>query len=529
MTFDPSRTRAGNARSSTRVLIVLGTVFGVLGILVGLRWGPILELDNSVAHGAYDVSAGHSRWVDALHSVQFWGQPTFLYAVVAVWGVAATIRRHRRVTIAVLAGIVVASVASSVVKQLVHRARPHWRVPLETISGHSFPSGHATAAGFFAVLMAMLTISAFRRGMLRRLLVVGWALIAVVVGLDRIFLGVHNTSDVVAGWALGALVGLGSWQLFVVHNVLTPAPLTTIGPAPSRFAVVYNPTKIADQDAFEALVEQAATLQGWQSPSWYPTTATDPGVGMTEAALAEGVDMVLAVGGDGTVRVVCSELARTGVPVGIVPLGTGNLLVRNLELPLHAGDAVNVALSGQDRAVDIVEVTGDGLDETRFTVMAGLGLDAAIMQGAPEDLKARMGWTAYAVSALRQVRYPATRVEITVDDGTPIRRRARTVVVGNVGLLQAGIPLIPDASIDDGLLDVVVIAPRWTLGWVGLIVRVMGRRRRTDASLDRMVGRHVTIRAEKQLPRQLDGDPIGEGHEIRASVLAGTLLVRVPR
>ena len=170
---------------------------------------------------------------------------------------------------------------------------------------------------------------------------------------------------------------------------------------------------------------------------------------------------MVAAGGDGTVRVVCSELARTGVPLGIVPLGTGNLLARNLEL-CRCGrrEAVEVALSGQDRAIDVVRVSGDGLAESCFTVMGGLGFDAAIMAGASDALKARMGWRAYVVSAVRNLRYPARRIEVSVDDGPYQRFRARTVVVGNVGLLQAGIPLLPDARFDDGLLDVVVIAPQ---------------------------------------------------------------------
>jgi diacylglycerol kinase family enzyme len=103
------------------------------------------------------------------------------------------------------------------------------------------------------------------------------------------------------------------------------------------------------------------------------------------------------------------------------------------------------------------------------------------------------------------------------------------VVIGNVGFLQAGIPLLPDARIDDGEIDVVVIAPRRSLGWVSLVVRVLSRDQKTDDRLDRMTGRTVTVRAERVTPRQLDGDLIAPGREIRAQVLAGTLLVRVPR
>jgi diacylglycerol kinase family enzyme len=250
---------------------------------------------------------------------------------------------------------------------------------------------------------------------------------------------------------------------------------------------------------------------------------------MARAAVAAGADVVVAAGGDGTVRVVCSEMAGTGVPVGIIPAGTGNLLARNLSIPLSHEDALDAVLRGQDRAIDVVRIGGDGLDDTRFVVMAGLGLDAAIMSGAPDALKARLGWSAYVVAGAKQLRYPAIRVDISMDGGEPVRRRARTVVIGNVGSLQAGIPLLPDARIDDGVLDVVVIAPRRFFGWVPLVIRVMTRRKRVDEKLDRYTGRTVTITTPHATPRQLDGDTVGAGTTMRAEIEPGRLLIRVPR
>ena len=83
------------------------------------------------------------------------------------------------------------------------------------------------------------------------------------------------------------------------------------------------------------------------------------------------------------------------IPVGIIPAGTGNLLARNLDIPLYIRSAIDVGLNGQDRAIDMVEVSGDGIDDTHFMVMAGMGFDAAIMAGVNEDIKKRVGWVAY--------------------------------------------------------------------------------------------------------------------------------------
>ena len=96
---------------------------------------------------------------------------------------------------------------------------------------------------------------------------------------------------------------------------------------------------------------------------------------------------------------VCAELAGTGIPVGVIPAGTGNLLARNLDIPLYLRSAVDVALNGQDRAIDLVNIAGDGIARTsHFMVMAGMGFDAAIMEGANEQIKAKVGWIAYVVS-----------------------------------------------------------------------------------------------------------------------------------
>jgi YegS/Rv2252/BmrU family lipid kinase len=291
----------------------------------------------------------------------------------------------------------------------------------------------------------------------------------------------------------------------------------------SRAAVVHNPTKVTDLPALKRRVEPVMARAGWEPPLWLETTVEDPGAGMARQAVADGCDVVFVAGGDGTVMAAATALAGTEVPLAILPTGTGNLLARNLDLPFTDEAAcLRIGLTGRTRAIDVGAV-----EDRKFVVMAGLGFDAAMMRDAPEGLKKKVGWPAYVVSATKHLRGRGIRVTLTLDDGEPLNRRVRTVVVGNVGRLQGNFPLLPDAVPDDGVLDVVVIATRNILDWARVGTRVLRRADVPDRRMERFTAKHVLIEASHSQPRQLDGDVIEDGRLLDIQVEAGALLVKV--
>ncbi|GAB2869192.1 bifunctional phosphatase PAP2/diacylglycerol kinase family protein [Nocardioides pacificus] len=502
-----------------------------LAALVVTDWTPLRELDGrgeSAAAWGLDQSALRT----ALGVVEDVFNTIAMTVYTAVLAVALFLKAYRRAayfTVAVMASTALATTGS---KLLFGRDRPAWQDGVDLHINNSFPSGHASSVAAMAGVVIVLVTMLVRRSNVRRI-AGALALVAVVlVCLDRVLLGRHYPSDVVGG-ALLALT-----FVLVAMALVNPLPRSTADntePLPEVFAsrrrlsVVLNPIKVEDPGQFRSIVSSMAAEAGWSEPRWHYTTIEDPGSGMAEAAALEGSDLVIVCGGDGTVREVCAELAGTGIPVGIVPAGTGNLLARNLDIPLYIRSAIDVALNGQDRAIDLVKVSGDGFDDTHFMVMAGMGFDAAIMEGVNEELKKRVGWMAYVVSGFKSIMFPAVRVEVSVDDGPFTKHRARTVLVGNVGFLQAGMPLLPDATIDDGELDVVILHPKNLFAWVPLAWRVLLKRKHTDDLVNRMTGATVVVRAATDTPRQLDGDSIGSGRELRMECIHGRLLVRVPR
>ncbi|MFH5821042.1 diacylglycerol/lipid kinase family protein [Georgenia sp. AZ-5] len=365
-------------------------------------------------------------------------------------------------------------------------------------------------------------------------------------------------------------------------------------------AVVFNPSKGADADSVRRIVAETASDVGLPEPLWFETTVEDPGLGQTREALARGASVVVAAGGDGTVRAVAEGLAGTRVPMGLLPLGTGNLLARNLELPLgNQRELVATALTGRNRTMDLgwlrteplgpdeaarVEGRADAStarsadrDDTAeaaegtvndpaipadpeqaareivppdagalpdddpekehvFLVIGGLGFDAAMVAGADDQLKAKLGWMAYFVAGVQHL--TGRKIHATVEYGDSGRREevtARTILFANVGRLPGGVVLFPDAQLDDGWLDIAAIDTRGgIIGWVDLLrkVTLQGLGVRKDpvplntGSIEFRRSHEVVVRTEEPEHVQVDGDLVGFARTIYARVEKGGLIVR---
>jgi len=292
----------------------------------------------------------------------------------------------------------------------------------------------------------------------------------------------------------------------------------------TRVAVVFNPaTGGGDsagrkRDTLEAL--EGAGLE----VLWLETTPEDPGQGLTAKAVAEGAELVMAQGGDGTVMACVTGLAGTDVPLAVLPGGTGNLLATNFDVPADLEGAVEVALHGDRVHLDVA-----AMDDDRFVVMGGVGFDAAMLRDADPRLKEHLGAVAYVLSGFKHLRRRATRFRLRLDDRR-IERTGQGVLVGNLGRLQGGLPVMPDARPDDGLLDVAVLQTRTVADWLALAVRVLLRRRRKDPQLEAFQARRVEIDCDRPQPVERDGDPLDTPRDhLVIEVVPGALTLCVPR
>lgn len=360
----------------------------------------------------------------------------------------------------------------------------------------------------------------------------GLALVALVIagiGLSR------------AGGARRAVSDLEA-RLRAVDRRARESEQTAERAASPHVAVVLNPSKHDDPQKYREYVRTAIERFEGSQATFFETTEEDPGYGQAKEAMAAGADLVIAAGGDGTVRMVASALAGTDTRMAILPAGTGNLLARNLEIPLDDIDgAIRVAALGTDTRIDVgwlragssshgVEIA----EKQIFLVMAGFGADAEVIGATSSTLKRRIGWIAYVLAGADKIIGRSHDVEITLPGGVRKVVKARTVLMGNVGKLPAGIVLMPDATIDNGRLEILAMGWRSAAGLSQIAAQLVapslgrGRRQPRLSSMERYLVSHVRLVASKAQPVQLDGDTADAATHLLAEVDPGALRMMVP-
>lgn len=324
--------------------------------------------------------------------------------------------------------------------------------------------------------------------------------------------------------------------------------MTTAPVDARRAALVVNPVK-AGAPKLRSLLISLSAAAGWAPPLILETSVEDPGQGITRAAIADGVDAVLVAGGDGTVRAVSEAIAGTGVPLAIVPSGTGNLLARNLNLPLDDPAAViRAVFDGHTHPIDIgwAEITRPDGDTSAhaFVVLAGIGLDADMIANTRPDLKKSVGWVAYIDGAARSLtKAKPFRIVYQIDSRRLHSTKAYSMLFANCGTLPAGIALIPDASITDGGLDIAIFHPRGPFGWLAVWRTVWWqnsvlRRTKTGRRMIEFTGTGGSVRffqgasaeaaTSSPTPVELDGDELGLASRIRCHIDQGALRIVLP-
>ncbi len=214
---------------------------------------------------------------------------------------------------------------------------------------------------------------------------------------------------------------------------------------------------------------------------------------------------VIAAGGDGTIHAVLPALAEAGIPLAIVPLGSVNVLARELAIPRAIEAACRVAAGGRLRQIDL------GLANGRpFALMAGLGFDAEVVSSVAQEVKDAVGSFAYVAKGLEVLaRYPPSRFRVTTESDV-IEASAWLAVVSNANHYTYTWRLVPDARIDDGWLDLCLFETDSPARTAGQVLATLRGRHSSHPGVRQLRARSFTFDCQPQVAVQLDGDPAGE-------------------
>jgi diacylglycerol kinase (ATP) len=320
--------------------------------------------------------------------------------------------------------------------------------------------------------------------------------------------------------------------------------------------ITHNP--VAGQRAFDDELRQAIAFleeRGWQIIGMEQTRG--PGDATTHArrAVSEGCDAIFVAGGDGTIAQVVDGLVGTDTALGVLPGGSGNVLARQLNLPVPGGfqphpllEAARLLLDGQIRRVDVGRVrftagsrsragdeqpaqgAGGGPVPRHFLCWSGVGFDAALNQTINQDpeRKRRLGAAGFFVAGFLMLRDFAGTSAIVRVDGHRVSRRMLMLVASNIQLYGIYFTVAPHASLDDGLLDILCFQGLYPIQALFHFIRLVFQKHLDDPRVDLYRARRVEIRTHRPLPVHVDGDCIGMT-PVTFEVVPRALKLMVPR
>ena len=263
---------------------------------------------------------------------------------------------------------------------------------------------------------------------------------------------------------------------------------------------------------------------GYPDPPWCGVEKSKQAPKQVRRLLDSGIERLLVWGGDGTVRrcidTIVVEDAK--LELAILPAGTVNLLALALGIPRNVRQAVEIALHGLPRPIDIGVING-----AAFAVMAGTGFDALMIRDAA-DAKDRLGRLSYIRAGVKNLGRSPTQVKVRVDGQKWFEGPAVCVLVGNVGRILGGVDVFPDARCDDGVVDVGVLsAQRWS-DWLRVGVRAVLGRIESSPLVQITPATKATIRLDRKMPWEVDGGTRQPTKTFTVSVLPGRVPILVP-
>lgn len=256
----------------------------------------------------------------------------------------------------------------------------------------------------------------------------------------------------------------------------------------SKASIIVNPISgKGDAQSRRKLLKSLARDLGWVG-NYIETTSEKTATNIASKEIAKGIKHIVVCGGDGTIMEALDAVSGKKVAMGIVPLGTGNLFARNLSIPLETKEAMGIALWGNQQTIDVGRANG-----TLFSVIAGIGLDAQVMQETNREMKNKFGLAAYAITILKGLRDRPSSYKITLDNKKPFIVRAKTVMAANMGKLMGGMEIVPSTHPQSGSFQLGILNARSLTSWLNLLLHSLRGSIDNSSHYEIYNARHIVI------------------------------------
>jgi YegS/Rv2252/BmrU family lipid kinase len=261
---------------------------------------------------------------------------------------------------------------------------------------------------------------------------------------------------------------------------------------------------------------------GIVDPLWFEVPKSSKIPKRIRQALDKGADLVLVWGGDGSVQRAIDAAVGSPVTLAILPAGTANLLASNLAIPKDLEQAVDIAMNGVDRTLDVGVMNGE-----HFAVMGGIGLDSLMIRDADGAAKKKLGRAAYVFAAARRARTEPVKAVVKVDGAQWYKGPASCILVGNVGQLMGGLTVFEDARPDDGALDLAVVSADGVWQWARALSRAVAGHAEKSPLVQMTRAHKVSIRIDRPLPYEMDGGARSKTDKLKVKVVPSAVRIRV--
>ncbi|MDR2058493.1 MAG: diacylglycerol kinase family lipid kinase [Dysgonamonadaceae bacterium] len=290
-----------------------------------------------------------------------------------------------------------------------------------------------------------------------------------------------------------------------------------------KISVIVNPISgTISKDNISKLINRLLHPQTFQTEIFYTQCAGHASV-LTQQALNKGVDYIVAAGGDGTVNEVARAMVHTSATLGIIPVGSGNGLARDLGIPMDIKKAIELIAQAQyTQVIDYCKA-----NEHIFFCTCGVGFDAVVSEKFSESKK--RGSISYAKSAIAEyLKFKPDVYEITLDEGTTLKEEAFLITCANASQYGNNAYIAPDANNRDGLMDIVIVAPINPLDVGPLTIQLFTKQIINNQRVSYYRSSKVTIKRNHPGPMHVDGESLHAGTEILLKTIPAGLRVIAP-